>query len=169
MLSYYALSRTRLNEIGMNGFIMSSLTQLCPILCEPMDCSMPGFLVPIINSWAWSLLKLMSIESEISSNYLILYRPLLLLPSIFPSIRNFPNVSVLRVRWPEYWSFSFSISPTNEHSGLMAFRFDWLDLLSVQGTLKSLLQHHSSKASILWYSSFFIVISHIHTWLLEKP
>ena len=108
-----------------------------------------------------SLLKLMSIESVLPSNHLILCRPLLLLPSIFPSIRVFPNESVLRIRWPKYWSFSFNISPSNEHSGLISFRMDWLDLLAVQGTLKSLLQHHSSKASILWCSTFFIVqLSH---------
>ena len=91
-----------------------------------------------------------------TSNHLILCRPLLLLPSIFPSIRVFSNESVLRIRWPKYWSFSFSISPSNEHSGLITFRMDWLDLLAVQGTLKSLLQHHSSKASILRHSAFFI-------------
>ena len=91
------------------------------------------------------------------SNHLILYRPLLLLPSIFPSIRVFSNESALHIRWPKYWSFSLSITPSNEHSGLISFRMDWLDLLAVQGTLKSLLQHHSSKACILWLSAFFIV------------
>ena len=96
----------------------------------------------------WSLLKLMSIESVISSNYLILCRPLLLPPSIFPSIRVFFNKSALRIRWPKYWSFSFNISPSSEYSGLISHRTDWFDLLAVQGTLKSLLQHHSSKASI---------------------
>ena len=101
-----------------------------------------------------SLLKLMSIESVMPSNYLILCRPLLLPPSIFPSIRVFSNQSVLHIRWPKYWSFSFSISPSNEHPGLISFRMGWLDLLAVQGTLKSLLQHHSSKASILWCSAF---------------
>ena len=109
------------------------------------------------------LLRLMSIESVMSSNHLILCRPLLLLPSIFPSIRVFSNESVLRIRWPKYWSFSFSISPSNEYSGLISFRMDWLDLLAVQGTLKSLLQHLSSKASILWHSAFVIVqLSFIH-------
>ena len=102
-----------------------------------------------------SLLKLMSTESVMSSNHLILCRPLLLLPSIPPSIRVFSNESALRIRWPKYWSFSFSISPSNEHPGLVSFRMNWLDLLAVQGTLKSLLQHHSSKASILWHSAFF--------------
>ena len=113
----------------------------------------------ITNSW--SLLKLMSIELVMQSNYFILCRPLLLPPSIFPSIRVFSNESVLRIRWPKYWSFSFNISPSNEHPGLISFRMDWLDLLAVQGTLKSLLQHHSSKASILWCSAFFTVqLSH---------
>ena len=113
----------------------------------------------ITNSW--SLPKLMSIESVMPSNYLLLCRPLLLLPSIFPSIRVFSNDSALRIRWPKYWSLSFNISPSNEHPGLNSFRMDWLDLLAVQGTLKSLLQYHSSKASILWCSAFFIVqLSH---------
>ena len=103
----------------------------------------------------------MSIESVMPSNHLILCHPLLLLPSVFPSIRVFSNESVLRIRWPEYWSFSLSISPSNEYSGLISFRIDWLDLLKAQGTLKSLLQHHSSKASILWLSAFFMVqLSH---------
>ena len=111
----------------------------------------------------WSLLKLMSVESVMPSNHLVLCRPLLLLPSIFPSIRVFPKESVLHVRWPEYWSLSFSISPSNEYSGLISLRMDWLDLLAVQGTLKSLLQHHSSKAPILQHSAFFIVqLSHPH-------
>ena len=109
-----------------------------------------------------SLLKLMSIESVMPSNYFTLCRPLLLPPSVFPSIRIFSNESVLHIRWPKYWSFSFSISPYNEYSGLISFRMDWLELLAVQGTLKSLLQHHSSKASILWRSAFFIVqLSHL--------
>ena len=107
-----------------------------------------------------SLLKLMSIELVMPSNHLILCHPLLL-PSILPSIRVFSNESVLRIRWSKYWSFSFSISPSNEYSGLISFRIDWLDLLAVQGALKSLLQHHSSTASILWCSAFFIVqLSH---------
>ena len=104
-----------------------------------------------------SLLKLMSIESVMPSKHLILCLPLLLLPSILTSIRVFSNESVFQIRWPKYWSFIFSISPSNEYSGLMSFRMDWLDLLAVQGILKSLLQHHSSKASILWHSAFFIV------------
>ena len=109
-----------------------------------------------------SLLKLMSIEPVMPSSHLILCRPLLLLPSIFPSIRVFSNESVLHIRWPKYWSFSFSISSSNEYSGLISFRIDWLDLLAVQGTVRSL-RHHSSKASILWHLAFFIVHSHIHT------
>ena len=108
-----------------------------------------------------SLLKLTSLDSVMPSKHLILCCPLLLLPSIFPSIRVFSNESALHIRWPKYWSFSLNISPSNEHSGLLSFRMDWLDLLVVQGTRKSLLQHHSSKASILWCSAFFIVqLSH---------
>ena len=110
----------------------------------------------ITNSW--SLPKLMSIESVMPSNHLILCYPLLLLPSTFPSISVFSNESALRIRWPKYWSFSFNISLSKEHSGLISFRMDWLDLLAVQGILKSLLQHHSSEASILWHSSFFTVL-----------
>ena len=122
-----------------------------------MDCRTPG--LPVTNSR--SLLKLMSIESVMPSNHLILCLPLLLLPSIFPSIRVFSNELVLCFRWPKYWSFSLSISPSNEYSGLISFRMDWLDLLAVQGTLKSLLRHHSSKTSILRRSAFFTVqLSH---------
>ena len=123
----------------------SSVTQSCPTLCNPMNHNMPGHL-SITNSQ--SLLKFMSIELVMPSNHIIFCHPLLLLPSIFPSIRVFPNGSVLHIRWPKYQNFSFNISPSNEHSGLISFRMDWLDLLAVQGTLKSLLQHHSSKASI---------------------
>ena len=108
-----------------------------------------------------SLLKLTSIELVMPSNHLVLCRPLLLLPSVFPSIRVFSSESALSIRWPKYWSFSFTISPFNEHPGLISFRMDWLDLLAVQGTLKSLIQHHSSKASILWLSAFFTLqLSH---------
>ena len=110
---------------------------------------------------SWSLLRFMSIESVMPSNHRILCHPLLLLPSIFPSIRVFSNDSALLIRWPKYWSFSFSISPSNEYSGLISFRIDWFDLLAVQGTLKSLLQHHILKASILQHSAFFTVqLSH---------
>ena len=113
----------------------------------------------ITNSW--SPPKPMSIESVMPSNHLIVCHPLLLLPSIFPSIRVFSNESALHIRWPKYWSFRFNISPSNEHPGLISFRMDWLDLFAVQGTLKSLLQHHSSKASVLLHSAFFIVqLSH---------
>ena len=128
------------------------------LLASPWTAA-PQASLSITNSW--SLLKLMFIESMMSSNHLILCHPLLLLPSIFPSIRVFSTESALHIRWPKYWSFSFSISLSNEYSGLVSFRMDWLDLLAVQGTLKSLLQHHRSKASILWLSAFFIVqLSH---------
>ena len=124
-----------------------------------MNCSTPG--LPVTNSR--SSLKLMSTESVIPSSHLILCRPLLLLPPIPPSIRVFSDESTLRMRWPKYWSCSFNISPSNEHPGLISFRMDWLDLLAVQGTLKSLLQHHSSKASILRCSAFFLVqLSHMY-------
>ena len=119
-----------------------------------MDCSTPGFPV---HHQLLELLKLMSIKSVMPSNHLILCCRLLLPLSIFPSIRIFSNESALHIRWPKYWSFSFSISPSNEYSGLISFRIDWLDLLAVQGTLKSLLQHHSSKASILQCSAFLII------------
>ena len=119
------------------------------------------FQVSVSFTMSQSLLKLMSIELVMPSNHLILCHPLLLLPSIFPSIRVFSNESALHIRWPEYYSFSFSISPSNEYSGLISFRIDWFDILAVQGTLKSLLQHHSSKALILQLSAFFMVqLSH---------
>ena len=139
----------------------SSVTQSCSTLCNPMDCSTQASL-SITNSW--SLLKLMSIKLVMPSNRLILCCPLLVLPSIFPSIRIFSTESVLHIRWPKYWRFSFSIGPSNEYSGLISFRMDWLDLFAVQRNLKSLLQHHSSKASILQCSAFFIVqLSHLYT------
>ena len=138
---------------GNDGVQFSSVLQSCPTLCNPMDCSTPG--LPVHHQLP-ALLKLMSSESMMPSNYLILCRPLLLLLSIFPSIRVFSNESVLRIRWPKYWSFSFSINPSKEYSGLISFRIDWLNLLAVQGTLKSLLQYYISKASILWHSAFFI-------------
>ena len=125
-----------------------------------MDCSTPGF--PVLQHLP-IFAKLMSTESVMPSNHLILCHPLLFLPSTFPSIRVFSNESALRMRWPKYWSFSFSSSPSNEYSGLISSRIDWFDLLAVQGTLKSLLQHHSSKASILWHSAFFTVqLSHLY-------
>ena len=114
--------------------ICCSVAELCPTLCDPMDCSTPGFLVLHISR---SLLKLMSIESVISFKHLIFCHPLLLLPANFPSIKVFSNESVLHIRWPKYWNFSFSISPSNEYSGLISFRIDWFDLLAVHGTLKS--------------------------------
>ena len=128
--------------------------------CDKMDCSTTG--LPVHRSQ--SLLRFMPIESVMTSNHLILCHPLLLLPSIFPSIRVFSVESVLQIRWPNYWSFNVSISPSNEYSGLISFRMDWLDLLEVQGTLKSLFQHHNTKASLLWHSAFFIVqVSHPYT------
>ena len=118
---------------------------------------------PLSITVSWSLLRFMFTESVMPSNHLILYRLLLLLPPVFPSIRVFSNESAHRIRWPKYWSFSFSISPSNEYSGLIFFRIDWFDLLAVQGTLKSLLQHHNSKASILWHSAFFMIqLSHLY-------
>ena len=133
----------------------SSVSQSCPTLCDPMNLAS----LSINNSR--SSPKLMSIESVMPSNHLILSCPLLLLTSIFPNIRVFSNESALHIRWLKYWSFSFNISPSKEHPGLISFRMDWVDLLAVQGTLKSLLQHHSSKASILWCSAFFIAqLSH---------
>ena len=137
---------------------------LCLTLWDPMNGSMPGFLVLHIS---WSLFRLMSIESVMLSNHLILCCPLLLLPSLFTSIRVFSSGSVLCLRWPNYssswsyWSFRFSISTSGEYSELISFRIDWFDLLTVQGTLKNLLQHHRWKASILWCSAFFVVqLSH---------
>jgi len=138
-------------------YLISSVQSLSSTLCNPVDCSTLGF--PVLPN-SWSLLKLMSIESVMPSNYLILCRPLLL-PSVFPSIRVFSNESVLCIRWPKYRSFSFSISPSNEYSGLISFKMDWLDLLAIQGTLKSFLQHHSSKVSILQCLAFFMLqLSH---------
>ena len=142
------------SSFQFSSFQFSSVAQSCLTLCDPMNRSTPG-LPAITNSR--SSPKPMSIESMMPSNHLILCRALLLLPSIFSGIRVFSNESVLSIRWPKYWSFSFNISPSNEYSGLISFRMDWLDLLVVPGTLKSLLQHHSSKASILWCSAFFSV------------
>ena len=139
-------------------FQFSSVAQSCLTLCNPMDCVYQASL-SITNSQ--SLLKLMSIELVMPSNHLILCRPLLLLSSIFADIRVFSNESVLCIRWPEYWSFSFSISPCNEYSGLISFRIDWLYLLAVQEIFESLLQHHSSNTSIILCSAFFKVqLSH---------
>ena len=136
----------------------SSVAQSCLTLCDSMNHSTPG--LPVHHQLP-ELTKLMSIQSVMTSSHRILCCPLLLLPSIIPSIRAFSNESVLHIRWPKYWSFS--INPSNEYSGLISFRMPWLDLLAVQGTLKSLLQHHSSKASILWHSPFFLVqLSHLY-------
>ena len=138
----------------------SSVTQSCPTPCNSMSHSMPG--LPVHHQMPEST-QIHTTESVMPSNHLILCRPLLILPSIFPSIRVFSNESALCISWPKYWSFSFNISPSNEHPGPISFRMDWLDPLAVQGTLKSLLQHRSSKASIFWCSDFFIVhLSHPH-------
>ena len=130
----------------------ASVTQSCLTPCDPRDCSTPGF--PVHHQL---LEPSQSIKSVMPSNHLILCHFLLLLPSIFSSIRVFSSESVLPIMWPKHWSFSFSNSPSNEYSGMISFRMDRLDLLAIQGTLKSLLQHHSSKASILWCSAFYIV------------
>ena len=137
-------------------FVVQSLSRVW--LCNPMDCNSPGLLFFTIS---WSLLKLTSIELVMPSSHLILCRPLLLLPLILPSIRVFSSKLALCIRWPKYWSFSFSINPSNEYSGLVSFRIDWYDFLAGQGTLKSLLLHHSSKASLLRHTAFFMVqLSH---------
>ena len=141
------------------NFCCCSVTQLCLTLCDPVNCRMPCFLSFTIS---WNLLKFMSIESLMPSNHLILYHPLLL-PSIFPSFRVFSSKSALCIRWPKYWRFTFSISPSNEHSGLISFSIDWFDLFVVQRTLKSLLQHQNCKASILQCLAFFMVqLSHAY-------
>ena len=145
------------NAVQFSSGQFISVAQSCPTLCDPWTAACQAYL-SVTNSW--SLLKLMPIESVMPSSHLILCHPLLLLPPILPSIRVFSNESALRIRWPKYWSFSFSISPSSEHPGLI-FRMDWLDLLAVQGTLKGLLQHYSSKASIFRCSAFFTVqLSH---------
>ena len=138
------------HKVCSSSVQFSSVTQSCLTFCDPRQA-------PLSITNSRSLRKLMSIESLIPSNHLILCHPLLLRPSVFPSIRVFSDESLLRIRWPKYWSLSFNISPSNEYSGLISFRMDWLDLLEVQGTLKSLLQHPSSKASILQHSAFFTV------------
>ena len=141
--------------LGCNKALSSvQLLSYVQLFVTPMDCSRPDF--PVITN-SQNLLKLMSIALVMPSNHLILYHPLLLLSSIFPSIQVFSNELILCIRWPKYWSFSFSISPSNEYLGLISFRMDWLDVLAVQETLKSLLQYHSSKAPILQHSAFFIV------------
>ena len=142
--------------LQLKGYIQFS--QLCLTLCDPMDCSTPG--LPVHHQLL-EFTQTHVIESMMPSNHLILCCPLLLPPSIIPSIRVFSKESGPCIRWSKYWSFSFNISPSNEHLGLISFRMDWSDLFGVQGALKSLLQHHSSKTSILWHSAFFIVqLSH---------
>ena len=149
-------------EYLLSAVQFSSVAQSCPALCDPTDCSTPGF--PVHHQLP-ELAKLMSIELMMPSNHFILCHPLHLLPSIVPSIRVFSNESFLCIRWPRYWSFSFRISLPNEYSGLISFRIDWFEIFPVQGTLKSLLQHHSSKASILQHSAFFITqLSHYDNW-----
>ena len=151
-ISIYCKTVTTISIFNQNIFSsvqFSSVAQSCPTICDPMNRSTPG--LPVHHQLPEST-QPMSIVSVMPSNHLILCHPLLLLPSIFPSIRVFSNESALPIRWPKYWSFSFNISPSNEHPGLISFRMDQLDLLAVQGTLKSLFQHHSSKALILWRS-----------------
>ena len=140
------LGKGRLRTLGIKTVQFSSVAQSCPTLCNPMDCTTPG--LPVHQQLP-GMLKLKSIESVMPSNHLILCRPLLLPPSVFPSSRVFSNESACCIRWPKYWSFSFSISPSSEYSGLISFRIDCFDLIAVQGTLKSLLLYHSSKAPIL--------------------
>ena len=161
ILNWSVLPLTRMASVGSmsnHRIQFSTVTQSCPTLCDPMTCSSQAS-QSITNSQ--SSLRLTSIESVMPSSHLILCRPLLLLPPISPSIRVFFNESTLCMRWPKYWSFSFSIIPSKEIPGLISFRMDWLDFLAVQGTCKSLLQHHSSIASMLWRSAFFTVqLSH---------
>ena len=152
--SHWEFRESEAGSVGRCGFSSVQSLSRVRLFMTPWTAACQASL-SITNSW--SLLKLVSIELVMPSNHLILCRPLLLLPSIFPSIRVFSSESALHIRWPKDYSFSFSISPFNEHSGLISFRIDWLDLLAVQGTLKSLLQHHSSKVSILWHSAFLIV------------
>ena len=151
MQSYHLLSH-HTHQL-LHSLVVQSLSPV-QLFATPWTAACQASLSITISQ---SLLKLISIESVMSYNHLILYHPLLLLPSIFPSIRVFSKELALFIRWPKYWTFSFSISPSNEYSGLISFRMHWFDLLDVQGTLKRLLQHHSSKASILWHSAFFMV------------
>ena len=181
--SVWSLSRVRLFATPWTAAHQASLSitnswRLPPLMSISLENPRDGgawWAAVYVVAQTWTRLKRlsnsssssMSIKLVMSSNHLILCRPLLLLPSVFPSITVFSNESALCIRWPEYWSFSFNISPSNEHRGLISSRTDWLDLLAVWGTLKSLLQHHSSKASILLCSDFFIV--QLFIWLLEKP
>ena len=145
-------SGQKVSNMLLSSVQFSSVAQSCPTSCDPMNRSTPG--LPVHHN-SRSSLRLTSIKSVMPSSHFILCRPLLLLPPIPPSIRVFSNDSTLRMRWPKYWTFSFSIIPSKEIPGLISLRMDWLDLLAVQGTLKSLLQHHSSKAAILRHSAFF--------------
>ena len=160
-------------ELNVNTYIVavcstlfsfiSSVQFSCSVVSNSVTPQTAAHQASLSITNSQSLLKLMSIESVMPSNHLIFCCPLLLLSSIFPSIRVFSNESALHMRWPKYWSFSFNISPSSEYSGLISFRMDWLDLFAVQGTLKSLIQHHNSKASILQHSAFFIVqFSHLY-------
>ena len=147
-----------IKPVNPKGKVKEKVTQSCLTLCDPIDCSTPGFSV---LHYLPEFAQIYVIESLRLSDHFILCCCLLLLPSVFPSIRGFSNESALCIRWPNYWSFSFNISPSNEYSGLISFRIDWFDLLAVQWTLKSLLQHYTSKASILRCSAFFMVqLSH---------
>ena len=157
--TFYNLKYDLLYQVIRVVVVHRLVAQLCPTLCDPMDCNTPGF--PVFHH----LPELAQTHQlMMPSNHLVLCHPHFLLPSLFPSIRVFSNELALRIRWPNYWSFSFSISPSNEYSGLISFRIEWFYFLSVQRTLKSLLQHHSSKASVLQCSAFFIVqLSHPYT------
>ena len=162
--SWIQLSSSTYTRISVQ---FNSVAQSCPTLCNPMDCSTPGFpghhqLLELVQTYVHRVSD--------AIQHLILCCPLLLMPSLFPSIRVFSNESTLHIRWPKYWSFSFSISPSNEYSGQISFTIDWFDLLAVQGTPKTLLQHHSSKASILQCSPFFMVqLSHSYMTTVKKP
>ena len=141
------------------------VAKMCRILCNPVECSTPGF--PVLHYLLeFAQTHVHWVGDAIQQSYPL--SPLLLLPSIFPNIWVFSNEPALHIRWPKYWSFSFSISPSNEYLGLTSFRIDWFDLLALQGTLKNILEHHSLKASVLWHWAFLWCNSHICTWLLEK-
>ena len=144
------------------NWVCCAVTQPCPTLCDRMDCSMPG--LPVLHLLELAQTHVHWVSDAIQPSHPL--HSLILLPSIFPSVRVFSSESTVRIRWPKYWSFCFSISPSNEYSGLTSFNINWFHHFAVQGTLKSLLLHHSSKASIFWHWAFFMVL---HTWLLEKP
>ena len=160
------MSQSACQLFAEKNMFISSVAQSCLTLCNPMDCSTPG--LPVHHQLPEPS-QTHSIESVMPCNHLILCHPLLLPPPIFPSFRVFSSESALHIRWLKYWSFSFNISPSSEYSRLISFRMDWFDLLAVQGTLKSLLQHHSSKASIFSTQLSLGSNSYIHTRLLEKP